>query len=166
MAVAIVPEGLPAGWSGLLAVDSGPEDARTLYVAGAPRAADALLLQTYVGLNEARLRLEFAAPAPGFGSAAWSTLIPGTAASHFIFRPGDYANAFSGLGGWNPITAPTAGDTGGVTGAGGIGVVEPGGVVGLAAILNGRLNVKGKVVVAMLSGGNVDPETFAQALRG
>lgn len=43
--------------------------------------------------------------------SAWSTAIPGTAASHFIFRPGDYANAFTGLGGWNPITAPTAGDS-------------------------------------------------------
>lgn len=43
--------------------------------------------------------------------SAWSTAIPGTAASHFIFRPGDYANAFTGLGGWNPITAPTTGDS-------------------------------------------------------
>ncbi len=43
--------------------------------------------------------------------SAWSTAIPGTAASHFIFRPGDYANAFSGLGGWNPVTAPTSGDS-------------------------------------------------------
>jgi threonine dehydratase len=45
-------------------------------------------------------------------------------------------------------------------------VVEPGGVVGLAAILNGRLAVKGKVVVAVLSGGNVDPALFARALAG
>lgn len=44
-------------------------------------------------------------------SGNWSTLLPGTAASYFIFRPGDYANAFSGLGGWNPITAPTTGDS-------------------------------------------------------
>lgn len=43
--------------------------------------------------------------------SAWSTAIPGTAASHFIFRPGDYANAFTGLGGWNPVTAPTTGDS-------------------------------------------------------
>ena len=43
--------------------------------------------------------------------SAWSTALPGTAASYFIFRPGDYANAFSGLGGWNPITAPTSGDS-------------------------------------------------------
>ncbi len=44
-------------------------------------------------------------------SSAWSTAIPGTAAGHFIFRTGDYANAFTGLGGWNPIAAPTPGDS-------------------------------------------------------
>jgi threonine dehydratase len=43
-------------------------------------------------------------------------------------------------------------------------VVEPGGAVGLAAILEGRLDVKGKTVVVMLSGGNVDPATFTKAL--
>src|SRR5947209_692726 len=39
-------------------------------------------------------------------------------------------------------------------------VVEPGGAIGLAALLAGRVDVKGKVVVAVLSGGNVDPELF------
>jgi threonine dehydratase len=39
-------------------------------------------------------------------------------------------------------------------------VVEPGGAIGLAALLAGRPGVKGKVVVAVLSGGNVDPELF------
>ena len=39
-------------------------------------------------------------------------------------------------------------------------VVEPGGAIGLAALLAGRLEVKGKVVVAVLSGGNVDAELF------
>jgi threonine dehydratase len=39
-------------------------------------------------------------------------------------------------------------------------VVEPGGAIGLAALLAGRLNVQGKVVVGVLSGGNVDPELF------
>jgi threonine dehydratase len=39
-------------------------------------------------------------------------------------------------------------------------VVEPGGAIGLAALLAGRPAVKGKVVVAVLSGGNVDPELF------
>ena len=39
-------------------------------------------------------------------------------------------------------------------------VVEPGGAIGLAALLAGHPDVKGKVVVAVLSGGNVDPELF------
>ncbi len=39
-------------------------------------------------------------------------------------------------------------------------VVEPGGAVGLAALLSGTLDVRGKVAVAVLSGGNVDPELF------
>jgi threonine dehydratase len=39
-------------------------------------------------------------------------------------------------------------------------VVEPGGAVGLAALLAGTVDVKGKVAVAVLSGGNVDPELF------
>ena len=43
-------------------------------------------------------------------------------------------------------------------------VVEPGGAVALAAILEGRLDVKGKTVAVMLSGGNVDPATFTRAL--
>ncbi len=41
-------------------------------------------------------------------------------------------------------------------------VVEPGGAIGLAALLAGKLDVKGKVVVAVLSGGNVDAELFAR----
>lgn len=45
-------------------------------------------------------------------------------------------------------------------------VVEPGGAVGLAAILAGKIDVKGKVAVAVLSGGNTDPETFARAITG
>jgi threonine dehydratase len=43
-------------------------------------------------------------------------------------------------------------------------VLEPGGAVGLAAVLAGRIDVKDKVVVVVASGGNVDPETFARAL--
>ena len=41
-------------------------------------------------------------------------------------------------------------------------VVEPGGAIGLAALLAGRPDVKGKVVVAVLSGGNVDPQLFSR----
>ncbi len=36
-------------------------------------------------------------------------------------------------------------------------VVEPGGAVGVAAMLNGAVDVKGKKVVALLSGGNIEP---------
>ena len=43
-------------------------------------------------------------------------------------------------------------------------VVEPGGVIGLAALLAGKLDVKGKVVVAVLSGGNVDAELFSRLI--
>lgn len=39
-------------------------------------------------------------------------------------------------------------------------VVEPGGAVALAALLAGKVDTSGKVVVAVLSGGNVDPELF------
>ncbi len=39
-------------------------------------------------------------------------------------------------------------------------VVVPGGAIGLAALLAGKVDIKGKVVIAVLSGGNVDPELF------
>jgi threonine dehydratase len=41
-------------------------------------------------------------------------------------------------------------------------VVEPGGAVALAALLTKKIDVAGKVAVAVLSGGNVDPELFSQ----
>jgi threonine dehydratase len=41
-------------------------------------------------------------------------------------------------------------------------VVEPGGAVGLAALLAGRIDAKGKNVVIVLSGGNVDAELYAK----
>ena len=41
-------------------------------------------------------------------------------------------------------------------------VVEPGGAVGLAALLAGKIDVRGKVVAVVLSGGNVDAELFAR----
>ena len=43
-------------------------------------------------------------------------------------------------------------------------VVEPGGAVGLAAALKGRLNLNGGTAVIVASGGNVDPDIFARAL--
>jgi threonine dehydratase len=45
-------------------------------------------------------------------------------------------------------------------------VVEPGGIAGLTALLTGKIDAKGKTVGVVLSGGNVDPELFAQVLRG
>jgi threonine dehydratase len=39
-------------------------------------------------------------------------------------------------------------------------VVEPGGAVALAALLSRKVDISGKVAVAVLSGGNVDPELF------
>jgi threonine dehydratase len=46
-------------------------------------------------------------------------------------------------------------------------VVEPGGSVGLAALLAGKLKLFGGATVAIvLSGGNVDPDLFARAIRG
>lgn len=41
-------------------------------------------------------------------------------------------------------------------------VVEPSGAVPLAALLSGRLDVRGQVVAAVVSGGNVDPALFAR----
>lgn len=39
-------------------------------------------------------------------------------------------------------------------------VVEPGGAVALAALMAGKVDIAGKVAVAVLSGGNVDPDLF------
>jgi threonine dehydratase len=43
-------------------------------------------------------------------------------------------------------------------------VVEPGGAIGLAALLAGKLPVDGKVVVGILSGGNVDADLFSRLI--
>ncbi|MBT6032169.1 MAG: threonine/serine dehydratase [Kordiimonadaceae bacterium] len=43
-------------------------------------------------------------------------------------------------------------------------VVEPGACVALAAVLHGKIDVKGKKVCLVLSGGNVDEQTFKNAL--
>jgi threonine dehydratase len=44
-------------------------------------------------------------------------------------------------------------------------VVEPGGAVGLAAVLSGRFDARGRVVLVVLSGGNVDAGLYAAALQ-
>jgi len=43
-------------------------------------------------------------------------------------------------------------------------VVEPGGAVCLALLLSGRFAARGRVVAAVISGGNVDPAVFSRAL--
>ena len=43
-------------------------------------------------------------------------------------------------------------------------VVEPGGAVGLAALLAGRIECAGKNVVIVLSGGNVDADLYAKLI--
>ena len=45
-------------------------------------------------------------------------------------------------------------------------VVEPGGAAGLAALLGGGIEARGRTVVVVLSGGNVDPLLFARVLEG
>lgn len=40
-------------------------------------------------------------------------------------------------------------------------VVEPGGVVALAAVLTGAVDTRDRITLAVLSGGNVDPDVFA-----
>ena len=44
-------------------------------------------------------------------------------------------------------------------------VIEPGGVVALAALLHGKLPVKGKRVAVILSGGNIDNQLFIDCLN-
>ena len=44
-------------------------------------------------------------------------------------------------------------------------VVEPGGAVGLAALLAGHLEAAGKTVVIVLSGGNVDADLYARLIN-
>jgi threonine dehydratase len=44
-------------------------------------------------------------------------------------------------------------------------VVEPGGAVALAALLSGKLALGGRTAAVVLSGGNVDPLSFAQMLQ-
>ncbi len=44
-------------------------------------------------------------------------------------------------------------------------VAEPGAVVGLAALLNGKIEIKDKVIATVLTGGNIDPVRFASLLN-
>jgi len=44
-------------------------------------------------------------------------------------------------------------------------VLEPGGAIGLAALLSGAVDVRGTVVVIVLSGGNIDDRMLARAIE-
>jgi threonine dehydratase len=44
-------------------------------------------------------------------------------------------------------------------------VVEPGGAAALAAVLDGKIDCRGKAVVCICSGGNTDPALYAEILR-
>lgn len=45
-------------------------------------------------------------------------------------------------------------------------VVEPGGAVGLAAVLAGKVRAAGRTTAVILSGGNIDPGLFAEIIQG
>jgi threonine dehydratase len=45
-------------------------------------------------------------------------------------------------------------------------IVEPTGVLGLAALLAGRVDLRGRRVGVILSGGNVDTARLAEWMRG
>ncbi|MGD1934543.1 MAG: threonine/serine dehydratase [Candidatus Phaeomarinobacter sp.] len=45
-------------------------------------------------------------------------------------------------------------------------VLEPGGAIALAAILNGSISAKGMTTAVVLTGGNVDPDLFSDVLKG
>ncbi|VAX06756.1 pyridoxal-phosphate dependent enzyme family protein [hydrothermal vent metagenome] len=44
-------------------------------------------------------------------------------------------------------------------------VVEPGGAAALAALLSGKIDVRGKTICLLLSGGNIDAATFERAIK-
>ena len=44
-------------------------------------------------------------------------------------------------------------------------VIEPGGAVALASVLSGKLEHRGKTIVVVASGGNVDPGLFSDILQ-
>ncbi len=45
-------------------------------------------------------------------------------------------------------------------------VVEPGGVIALAALLSGQVSLRGRTAAVMLSGGNIDTSLFAEIIGG
>jgi threonine dehydratase len=45
-------------------------------------------------------------------------------------------------------------------------IVEPGGAVAAAALLNKKIEIKNKTIVVMISGGNIDNELFSKIVSG
>jgi threonine dehydratase len=43
-------------------------------------------------------------------------------------------------------------------------VIEPGGAVALAAVLAGKIDLRGRTAAIVCSGGNVDPATFCAVI--
>ena len=41
-------------------------------------------------------------------------------------------------------------------------VTEPGAVVGIAAVLNGQIDIRGKTIATVVTGGNIDPDRFCR----
>lgn len=44
-------------------------------------------------------------------------------------------------------------------------VVEPGAAVGIAAVLNGRIDIKGKTIATVVTGGNIAPDRFCKLIN-
>ena len=44
-------------------------------------------------------------------------------------------------------------------------VVEPGGAVGIAAVLNGQIDITGKTIAVFTTGGNVDPQRYCELVN-
>ena len=44
-------------------------------------------------------------------------------------------------------------------------VVEPGAAVGIAAILNGRIDIKDRIIATVVTGGNIDPDRFCKLVN-
>ena len=45
-------------------------------------------------------------------------------------------------------------------------VVEPGAAVGIAAVLSGRIDIRGQAIATVVTGGNIDPARFCALLNG
>jgi len=44
-------------------------------------------------------------------------------------------------------------------------ITEPGGAVAAAALLNNKIEIKNKIIVVMISGGNIDNKIFDEILN-